>query len=177
MELYFILIVGILIVLAISDLIVGVTNDAVNFLNSAIGSKAAPFKVIMIIAALGILVGATFSSGMMEVARKGIFHPDQFFFPEIMIIFLAVMMTDIILLDFFNTMGLPTSTTVSIVFELLGAAVAVSIIKITAADGEMSDMSRYINTSSALIIITGILVLILSTVVIGLGNYYASPGK
>ena len=157
METYFILIVGILIALAISDLIVGVTNDAVNFLNSAIGSKAAPFRIIMIIAALGILFGATFSSGMMEVARKGIFHPDQFFFPEIMIIFLAVMMTDILLLDFFNTMGLPTSTTVSIVFELLGAAVAVSLIKISASGEAASKMSQYINTSSALIIIAGIL--------------------
>ena len=137
METFFLLIVIILIVLAVSDLVVGVSNDAVNFLNSAIGSKAAPFIIIMIIAAAGIVFGATFSSGMMEVARKGIFHPDQFFFGEIMIIFLAVMMTDIILLDFFNTFALPTSTTVSIVFELLGAAVAISLIKIHAAVSTM----------------------------------------
>jgi len=168
METYFIVIVGILILLAVSDLIVGVSNDAVNFLNSAIGSKAAPLKVIMIIAALGVLVGATFSSGMMEVARKGIFHPDQFFFPEIMIIFLAVMMTDIILLDFFNTMGLPTSTTVSIVFELLGAAVAVSLIKIRASAGDAATMSQYINTSSALIIITGILLSVIVAFTVGM---------
>lgn len=140
MENLYIIIIGLLFILAISDLIVGVSNDAVNFLNSAIGSKAAPFRVIMIIAALGILVGATFSSGMMEVARKGIFHPNQFFFSEIIIIFLAVMLTDIILLDLFNTFGLPTSTTVSIVFELLGAAIAISIIKISNSTGEAAEM-------------------------------------
>jgi len=157
MENVYLLLVGILVLLAVSDLIVGVSNDAVNFLNSAIGSKAASFRVIMIIAALGILFGATFSSGMMDVARKGIFHPEHFFLQEIMIIFLAVMLTDIILLDLFNTFGLPTSTTVSIVFELLGAAVAVSIIKITGSGDSMSQMSEYINSSSALLIITGIL--------------------
>ena len=97
MEVYYILIVAVLFLLAISDLIVGVSNDAVNFLNSAIGSKAAPFKIILAIAALGVLVGAVFSNGMMEVARKGIFHPDQYTFAEIMVVFLAVMMTDILL--------------------------------------------------------------------------------
>ncbi|KPL25728.1 MAG: hypothetical protein AMS23_04675, partial [Bacteroides sp. SM1_62] len=168
METFFLLIVVILIVLAVSDLVVGVSNDAVNFLNSAIGSKAAPFIIIMIIAAAGIVFGATFSSGMMEVARKGIFHPDQFFFREIMIIFLAVMMTDIILLDFFNTFALPTSTTVSIVFELLGAAVAVSIIKITASGSTMADMSQYINTSSALLMITAILLSVVIAFTVGL---------
>ena len=112
----------------------------------------------MIIASLGILVGATFSSGMMEVARKGIFHPDQFYFAEIMIIFIAVMLTDIILLDFYNTVGLPTSTTVSIVFELLGAAVAVAVVKImNSADQTMLDLGSYINSAKALAIITGIL--------------------
>ena len=109
-------------VLAIADLVVGVSNDAVNFLNSAIGSKAISFKTIMIVASIGIAVGAVFSSGMMEVARKGIFNPEAFMFSEIMIIFMAVMITDILLLDFFNSIGMPTSTTVSIVFELLGAA-------------------------------------------------------
>jgi phosphate/sulfate permease len=168
MEAFFLLIVIILIVLAVSDLVVGVSNDAVNFLNSAIGSKAAPFIIIMIIAAAGIVFGATFSSGMMEVARKGIFHPDQFFFGEIMIIFLAVMMTDIILLDFFNTFALPTSTTVSIVFELLGAAVAISIIKIHASGSAITDMSQYINTSSALLMITAILLSVVIAFTVGL---------
>ncbi|HEC42338.1 MAG TPA: phosphate permease [Bacteroides sp.] len=168
MDTFYLLIVGILILLAVSDLVIGVSNDAVNFLNSAIGSKAASFKVIMIIAALGILFGATFSSGMMDVARKGIFHPEHFFLNEIMIIFLAVMLTDIILLDLFNTFGLPTSTTVSIVFELLGAAVAVSIIKIMGTDDSFSKMSSYINTSSALLIITGILLSVVVAFSIGM---------
>jgi len=144
-------------VLAITDLVVGVSNDAVNFLNSAIGSKAVPFKTIMVVASIGIAFGALSSSGMMEVARKGIFNPGEFVFSEIMIIFMAVMITDILLLDFFNTMGLPTSTTVSIVFELLGAAVAVSILKITADDGGISDIWHYINTEKATEIILGIL--------------------
>ncbi|WP_321295032.1 inorganic phosphate transporter [Marinifilum fragile] len=158
MENFYLLIVVVLFALAISDLIVGVSNDAVNFLNSAFGSKAAPRWVIMTIASLGILIGATFSSGMMEVARKGIFHPDQFYFAEIMIIFIAVMLTDIILLDFYNTVGLPTSTTVSIVFELLGAAVAVAVVKImNSADQSLLDLGSYINSAKALAIITGIL--------------------
>jgi phosphate/sulfate permease len=156
MEYYYLIIVVVLFALAISDLVVGVSNDAVNFLNSAIGSKAAPFKVIMAVAAAGIMVGATFSNGMMEVARKGIFHPDMFYFNEIMIIFLAVMLTDIILLDLFNTFALPTSTTVSIVFELLGAAVAVSIVKISKAAGSISELSSFINTDRALGIISSI---------------------
>jgi phosphate/sulfate permease len=158
MENFYLIIVVVLFALAISDLIVGVSNDAVNFLNSAFGSKAAPRWVIMTIASIGILVGATFSSGMMEVARKGIFHPDQFYFAEIMIIFIAVMLTDIILLDFYNTIGLPTSTTVSIVFELLGAAVAVAMVKImNSSDQTMIDLGSYINSAKALAIITGIL--------------------
>lgn len=159
MENFYLIIVVVLFALAISDLIVGVSNDAVNFLNSAFGSKAAPRWAIMIIASLGILIGATFSSGMMEVARKGIFHPDQFYFAEIMIIFVAVMLTDIILLDFYNTVGLPTSTTVSIVFELLGAAVAVAVVKIlNSSDQSMADLGNYINSAKALAIITGILI-------------------
>ncbi|MCD4744752.1 MAG: inorganic phosphate transporter, partial [Bacteroidales bacterium] len=164
-NIYLILII-VLFALAISDLIVGVSNDAVNFLNSAIGSKVAPFNVIMIIAALGILVGATFSGGMMEIARKGIFHPEHFYFSEIMIIFLAVMITDVILLDTFNTFGMPTSTTVSIVFELLGAAVAVSIIKITNSPDAL-ELSEYINTAKALAIITGILLSVVLAFSIG----------
>ncbi len=159
------LLVAVLVVLAISDLVVGVSNDAVNFLNSAIGSRSAPFWVIMIIASAGILFGATFSEGMMEVARKSIFHPEMFSFKEIMVIFLAVMLTDIILLDTFNTLGLPTSTTVSIVFELLGAAVAVAVLKMTSA-GEDS-INAYINSGKALAIISGILLSVVVAFSIG----------
>ncbi len=145
--------------LAIADLVIGVSNDAVNFLNSAIGSKAISFKTILIIASLGIFIGAVFSSGMMEVARKGIFVPGEFYFDEIMIIFMAVMITDILLLDFFNTIGLPTSTTVSIVFELLGAAVIMALIKIGHSDTEtISSITKYINTDKALEIISGIVI-------------------
>lgn len=157
MENFYLILVVILFALAISDLIVGVSNDAVNFLNSAIGSKAAPKWLIFLLASLGVLVGATFSNGMMEVARKGIFHPDMFFFSEIIIIFLAVMITDVILLDMFNTFGMPTSTTVSIVFELLGSAVAVSVVKIKTMGATMADLSNYINSDKALAIISGIL--------------------
>src|SRR6056300_432734 len=131
--------------LAIADLVVGVSNDAVNFLNSAVGSKAISFRTIMIVASLGIAAGSIFSSGMMEVARKGIFNPELFFFDEIMFIFLAVMITDILLLDFFNTIGMPTSTTVSIVFELLGAALAMSVIKIMAQGDDLGSIVNYIN--------------------------------
>ena len=156
MDVYFIMIVA-LAFLAIGDLVVGVSNDAVNFLNSALGSKAISVRKIMILASLGVLVGSVFSSGMMEVARKGIFNPEMLLFSEIMIIFMAVMITDILLLDFFNTLGLPTSTTVSIVFELLGAAVAVSLIKISGLGSEFSDLVNYINVEKASQIILGIL--------------------
>ncbi|WP_425076877.1 inorganic phosphate transporter [Psychroserpens sp. S379A] len=144
--------------LAIADLVVGVSNDAVNFLNSAIGSKAVSFKTIIIVASLGVALGAMSSSGMMEVARKGIFNPSEFMFDEIMIIFMAVMITDILLLDFFNTLGLPTSTTVSIVFELLGASVCVALLKISANDNQsLLDLGHYINNEKAIEIILGIL--------------------
>jgi len=156
MEIYLFIVV-VLFGLAISDLIVGVSNDAVNFLNSAIGSRVSTKNVIMIIASLGILFGVTFSNGMMEVARKGIFHPHHFVVAELLIIFLAVMLTDIMLLDLFSTFGLPTSTTVSIVFELLGAAVAVSVIKIVQMGQSISALVDYINTAKALAIIFGIL--------------------
>lgn len=154
-------------ILAITDLVVGVSNDAVNFLNSAIGSKAISFRTIMIVASLGIAFGAISSSGMMEVARKGIFNPTEFVFAEIMIIFMAVMITDILLLDFFNTLGMPTSTTVSIVFELLGAAVAISLVKIIATDGSFSDLGGYINTEKATEIIFGILLSVFIAFTIG----------
>ena len=153
----YLLMVIALAVLAIADLVVGVSNDAVNFLNSAIGSKAVSFKTVMIVASFGIAFGAIFSSGMMEVARKGIFNPSMFSFDNIMVIFMAVMITDILLLDFFNTLGMPTSTTVSIVFELLGAAVAVALIKIGADGGSFTEVTNYINTSKAKEIILGIL--------------------
>jgi hypothetical protein len=143
--------------LAVLDLMVGVSNDAVNFLNSSIGSRVAPRTVIMIIASLGILAGVTFSSGMMEVARKGIFHPKFFMMPELITIFLAVMITDVLLLDLFNTFGLPTSTTVSIVFELLGAAVGISLLKIHMAGESYAALIDYINTAKAFAIIMGIL--------------------
>ena len=166
MDLYLIMIIA-LAILAIGDLMVGVSNDAVNFLNSALGSKAISVKKIMILASLGVLVGSVFSSGMMEVARKGIFNPEMLFFSEIMIIFMAVMITDILLLDFFNTLGLPTSTTVSIVFELLGAAVAVALIKISANAGDFSELINYINVSKASQIIFGILLSVVIAFSIG----------
>ncbi len=165
MESVYLVILVLLFLFAISDLIVGVSNDAVNFLNSAVGSKAASFKTIMVIAGIGIIVGASFSNGMMEVARKGIFNPDMYFFSEIMIIFLAVMMTDIVLLDLFNTFSLPTSTTVSIVFELMGAAVAIALIKVL--NTPENDISAFINNSKALAIVSGILLSIIIAFTMG----------
>ncbi|WP_163515957.1 inorganic phosphate transporter [Gelidibacter japonicus] len=154
-------------ILAVADLVVGVSNDAVNFLNSAMGSKAVSFRTLMIVASLGIGIGAIFSSGMMEIARSGIFHPDQFMFSEIMIIFMAVMLTDILLLDFFNSIGLPTSTTVSIVFELLGAAVAMTLIKISHDGGGYMAVFDYINTDKVSEIIFGILLSVVVAFSIG----------
>ena len=162
--LFFVLALGFL---AIADLIVGVSNDAVNFLSSAIGSKAVSFKKIMIIASFGIALGAIFSSGMMEVARKGIFNPELYYFDEIMIIFLAVMITDILLLDFFNTLGLPTSTTVSIVFELLGAAVSIAAYKIWENSQSIYEIITYINYSKATQIILGIILSVFIAFTIG----------
>jgi phosphate/sulfate permease len=162
-------------ILAAIDLVVGVSNDAVNFLNSAIGSKAVPLRTIMIIASFGIFFGAVFSSGMMEVARKGIFNPSEFYFNEIMIIFMAVMITDVLLLDLFNSLGMPTSTTVSIVFELLGAAVAMALIKIGASDSEtVSNLGQYINSEGALVIISGILLSVVIAFTIGALVQYVS---
>ena len=173
MDVYLIMIIA-LCILAIGDLIVGVSNDAVNFLNSAIGSKVLNYNTIMIVASLGIAFGALFSSGMMEVARKGIFNPEMFFFSEIMIIFMAVMITDILLLDFFNNLGMPTSTTVSIVFELLGAAVAISLIKVFSSGEELIDLSKYINVSKATEIISGILLSVFVAFSIGAVVQYFS---
>ena len=155
-------------ILAILDIVVGVSNDAINFLNSAIGSKAISLRTIMIVASLGIFIGAVFSSGMMEVARKGIFNPGEFFFDEIMIIFMAVIITDILLLDFFNTLGLPTSTTVSIVFNLLGASVVMSLFKILDSESQtLADIGTYINTDKAITIISGILLSVLIAFSVG----------
>ncbi len=147
----------ILLFLAVMGLIVGVSNDAVNFLSASIGSRVASLYTIMTVACLGIIFGVTFSSGMMEVARKGIFHPYLFTMPELIVIFLGVMLTNVLLLDLFSTFGLPTSTTVSIVFGLLGAAVAGSLVKIMQAGAQISDIGLYINTGTAMFIVFGIL--------------------
>ena len=167
MENLYLILVIILAILACGDLIVGVSNDAVNFLNSAVGSKAISMKTILILAGFGVAFGAFFSSGLMEVARKGIFNPGEFYFDEIMLIFTAVMLTDILLLDFFNTIGMPTSTTVSIVFELLGAAVFMSLIKISSSTGDLNDIVNYINTSKAIQIISGIVLSVVIALTIG----------
>lgn len=166
MENFYLFFIVVLFILAISDLVIGVSNDAVNFLNSAIGSKAAPFKWVMFVAALGVLIGATFSGGMMEIARSGIFHPDKFYFSEIILIFLAVMITDVLLLDAFNTIGLPTSTTVSIVFELLGASLAIAVMKISNG-AEPQDIGQYINSGKALAIVSGILLSVVIAFTVG----------
>ncbi len=167
MENSYLILVIILAILACGDLIVGVSNDAVNFLSSAVGSKAISFRTIMILAGSGVALGALFSSGLMEVARKGIFNPGEFYFDEIMLIFTAVMLTDILLLDFFNSIGMPTSTTVSIVFELLGAAVFISLIKISSTSGDFYDLVNYINTSKALQIVSGIVLSVVVALTIG----------
>lgn len=146
-----------LFILAVSDLWVGVSNDAVNFLNSAIGAKVARFRTIIIVAATGVFLGAIMSNGMMDIARHGIFRPEQFAFKELMYIFLAVMVTDIILLDVFNSLGMPTSTTVSMVFELLGATFALSMIKIAGSDTGLG-FADYMNTEKALSVIMAIFV-------------------
>ena len=155
MEWIYLCFVIFLFLLAISDLWVGVSNDAVNFLNSAVGAKAAKFRTAIIVAALGVFCGATMSNGMMDIARHGIFQPEHFAFSELMYIFLAVMVTDIILLDAFNSLGMPTSTTVSMVFELLGASFAFALLKMNSGEGALG-FSDYLNTSKALSVIVGI---------------------
>ncbi len=156
METMFLGIVVFLFLLAIFDLVVGVSNDAVNFLNSAIGSKAASFKVVITVAAIGVFFGAALSNGMMEIARHGIFQPEHFYFQELMCIFLAVMVTDVILLDIFNTLGMPTSTTVSMVFELLGGTFVLALIKIAMDETGMLGFGDLLNTEKALSVIIGI---------------------
>ena len=155
METFYLFLIIFLFVLAVFDLSVGVSNDAVNFMNSAIGSKAASFKVIMVIAAIGIFVGASLSNGMMDIARHGIYQPQHFYFSEIMCILLAVMLTDVVLLDIFNSLGMPTSTTVSLVFELLGGTVAISLIKIANSNGALQ-LGDLLTTDKAFTVILAI---------------------
>lgn len=168
MEPIFIVIVVILALLAVLDLIVGVANDAINFLNAALGAKVAPHNVILFVAAAGIIVGVLTSSGMMEVARNGVFYPGQFTFAEIMVLFVGVMLADVVLLNTFNSLGLPTSTTVSLVFELLGSAVAIALYKI-ATDSELTinDLGDFINSGKAMVIISGILVSVVIAFTVG----------
>lgn len=158
MNTIFLLLVVFLFVLAIFDLSVGVSNDAVNFLNSAIGAKVAPFKTIIAVAAVGIFLGAAMSNGMMEIARNGILRPAMFSFQEIMVIYIAVMVSDIILLDIFNSLGMPTSTTVSMVFELLGGTFALALIKIVQSPDGGLTLSSLMNTEKALSVIMAIFV-------------------
>jgi phosphate/sulfate permease len=171
----YIFIVIALVALAVSDIIVGVTNDAVNFLNSALGSKVASRRVILSVAAAGLVIGTLTSSGMMEVARSGVFYPAQFTFNEIMLLFLGMMLSDVILLNVFNSLGLPTSTTVSMVFGLLGAAVAVALHHISADPGLfISDISHFINSGRAMLIISAILVSVVVAFVGGIIIMYVS---
>jgi phosphate/sulfate permease len=164
---FYIAVVVILMAVAMVDLIVGVSNDAVNFLNSAIGSKVAPFWVILSVASIGVLFGSLFSSGMMEIARNGIFNPDFFTFDKIIIVFLAVMLTDIILLDFYNSLGLPTSTTVSLVFELLGSALVVGLLIAFDRGMGFEAWNQVINYSSAITIISGIFLSVFLSFIVG----------
>ncbi|WP_455587751.1 anion permease [Bacteroides sp.] len=156
METIYLCIVIFLFVLAIFDLMVGVSNDAVNFLNSAVGAKAASFKTVLFIAGIGVFIGASLSNGMMDIARHGIYQPEHFYFAEIMCILLAVMLTDVVLLDVFNSMGMPTSTTVSMVFELLGGTFALALIKVHHSD--TLGLGELINTDKALSVIMAIFV-------------------
>lgn len=171
MNTLFLGIVIFLIVLAVFDLVVGVSNDAVNFLNSAIGAKVAKFKTIVMIAAIGVFAGAALSNGMMDVARHGIMTPEYFSFYDVMCVFLAVMVTDVVLLDVFNTLGMPTSTTVSMVFELLGGAFAIAILQIAqgamAADGTLLTLGDLLNTEKAISVILGIFLSVAIAFVLG----------
>ncbi len=176
MEIAYTVIIVFLFTLAIIDLTVGVSNDAVNFLSAAVGSKAAKLKYIMLVAALGIFIGAAFSSGMMDIARHGIFNPNYFYFREVMCIFLAVVISDVFLLDLFNSLGLPTSTTVSMVFELLGASFIVSLIKLSSncypdveALGEAAPtMANLLNSDKALTMIISIFLSVAIAFIFGL---------
>ena len=171
MNILFLGIVVFLIILAVFDLVVGVSNDAVNFLNSAIGAKVARHKTIVIVAAIGVFAGAAMSNGMMDVARHGIMTPQYFSFYDVMCVFLAVMVTDVVLLDIFNTLGMPTSTTVSMVFELLGGAFAIALLQIakgaTAIDGTLLSLDDLLNTEKAISVIFGIFLSVAIAFVLG----------
>ena len=158
MEIFYFAIICVLFIFAVIDLNVGVSNDAVNFLNSAVGAKAASLKTILIIAAIGIFIGASTSNGMMDIARHGLFQPEHFYFRQLMCVFLAVTVTDVVLLDIFNSLGMPTSTTVSMVFELLGASFAISLIKLGSGEGleGVTSLADLLNTGKALEVIAGI---------------------
>ena len=168
MDSLFIVCLGLLGLLAVFDLYVGVSNDAVNFLNSAVGSKTAPFNIVLAVASAGVLLGATFSSGMMDIAKSGVLVPAMFTYHDVLVIFCAVMVTDVLLLNLFNSLGLPTSTTVSIVFELLGGTVALAAIKIWSEGLPMADLGSYVNSAKALSMIMAILVSVLVAFVSGL---------
>ena len=172
MNTLFLGIVIFLIVLAVFDLVVGVSNDAVNFLNSAIGAKVARYRTVVTVAAIGVFAGAALSNGMMDVARHGIMTPQYFSFYDVMCVFLAVMITDVVLLDVFNTLGMPTSTTVSMVFELLGGAFAIALLQIlhgaTAADGTLLSLGDLLNTEKAISVILGIFLSVAIAFVLGM---------
>ncbi len=167
MQSFYVTALVLLFVFAVVDLFVGVSNDAVNFLNSAIGSRVASRRIILLVASLGIFAGAVLSTGMMEVVRKGIFNPAHFYLSEITVILTAVMLADILLLDFFNTIAMPTSTTVSVVFELFGAAVFVSVLKLIGAGETIDQLGQYVNTGKALVIISGILLSVVIAFAVG----------
>ena len=172
MNTLFLGIVIFLIVLAVFDLVVGVSNDAVNFMNSAIGARVARYRTVVTIAAIGVFVGASLSNGMMDVARHGIMTPQYFSFYDVMCVFLAVMVTDVVLLDVFNTLGMPTSTTVSMVFELLGGAFAIALLQIfhgaTATDGTLLSLGDLLNTEKAISVILGIFLSVAIAFVLGM---------
>lgn len=174
MENIYIIMLVVLFGLSITGLIVGVSNDAVNFLASAIGSKVASIKIIFLVASIGVLIGAVFSNGMMVIPRTGIFHPELFHFDEIMVIYTAVILANILLLDFLNSLGLPTSTTVSIVFELLGAATCIVLVKIYAHDIDTHSFFEYLHTSKVITIILGILISVILAFTIGAIVQYLS---
>ena len=167
-EIYYQVMLAILALLAVSGLYVGVTNDAVNFLNSALGSKAASFRTVLIVASVGILIGALTSSGMMDVARHGMFHPQLFNFQDVMYLYVAVMFANVILLDLYNSLGLPTSTTVSLIFCLLGSAVAVALFKIGSDPNiHLEELGSFLNTTKAMGVVSGILLSVILAFISG----------
>ena len=157
MEYFYLLILVFLLLLACSDLFVGVSNDAVNFLSGALGSRVASFKTVMIIASLGVLFGATFSGGMMTIARTGVYNPEMYSFENLMIVFFAVVITEVTLLNLFNKFGLPTSTTVSIVFALMGGGVSMAVLHLLSTDESLLTIGQYVNTTRASVLIFGII--------------------